>query len=207
MATPDLGDAYALETSEDVRRLYADWAATYDSGFAVEMDFHLPRLVADEFLWAKGSGPVLDFGCGTGLCGARLADLGIGPVDGVDLSPEMLAVAARKEVYRTLIEGDILDGLQMNDGVYAGVTSSGTFTKGHVGPDALDALLRSAAPGALLVLSINALHYRAREFAGKFECLADRITGFELSEIPLYGPNAKGVHRHDRGYIALFRKA
>lgn len=207
MGTPDLGEAYALETSDDLRRLYADWAETYDSGFAVEMDFRLPGRVADEFLRAKGTGPVLDFGCGTGLCGARLADLGIGPVDGVDLSPEMLAVAARKEVYRTLIEGNILDGPMLNDGTYAGVTSSGTFTKGHVGPEAIEALLHCAAPGALFALSINALHYHAREFAGKFESLADRITGFELFEIPLYGPNARGVHRHDRGYIALFRKA
>ena len=207
MSGPDLADAYALDSPDDARRLYAEWAETYDDGFAVDMDFHLPRKVAEEFARAEGAGPVLDFGCGTGLCGAGLADLGIGPIDGVDLSPEMLAVAARKKVYRRLVEGNILDGLELPSGSYSGVTSSGTFTNGHVGPDAIDVLLRFAAPGALFSLSINARHYHALDFGEKFESLSDRITGLALPEIPLYGPNATGDHRLDRGYIALFRKA
>ncbi len=207
MSGPDLKDAYALDSPEETRRLYAEWAETYDDGFAVEMDFHLPRKVAEAFVRTGGIGPVLDFGCGTGLCGVRLAELGIGPVDGVDLSPEMLAVVTRKNVYRNLIEGDIFGGLTLSAGGYAGVTSSGTFTHGHVGPDAIDALLRFAAPKALFSLSINAKHFHALDFGGKLEDLSDRITDLELPEIPLYGPNAKGDHRHDRGYIALFRKA
>ncbi len=207
MSAPDLEDAYAIESPDDARRLYAKWAATYDDGFVVEMDFHLPRKVAEEFARAKGTGPVLDFGCGTGLCGEHLADQGIGPVDGVDLSPEMLEVAAHKNVYRTLLEGNILEGLDLPANQYVGITSSGTFTNGHVGPDAINALLRSAARGALFALSINVRHYHALEFGRKFEELSDRITGLELPEIPLYGPNAKGAHKNDRGYIALFRKA
>lgn len=207
MSGPDLEDAYALESPEAARRLYADWAETYDDGFAAKMDFHLPRKVAERFAHAEGTGPVLDFGCGTGLCGASLAELGIGPVDGLDPSPEMLAVAARKNVYRSLIEGDILDGLEPPLGEYAGIASSGTFTHGHAGPDAIDALLRFAAPGALFSLSINAGHFHALDFGGKFDNLSGRITGLELPEIPLYGPNARGDHRKDRGYIAIFRRA
>ena len=207
MSRPGLRDAYAIESPEDARRLYADWADSYDDGFAVEMDFHLPRKVAEAFVQAEGMGPVLDFGCGTGLCGAYLVDLGVGPVDGVDLSPEMLAVAERKSIYRTLIEGNILDGLDLQTDAYAGITSSGTFTHGHVGPDAIELLLRLAAPGALFALSINGKHFQALDFGGRFESLSERITGLELSELSLYGPKAKGDHRSDRGYIALFRKS
>ena len=207
MSEPDLKDAYALDTPEDARRLYAGWAETYDSGFAVEMDFHLPRKVAEEFVRAGGTGPVLDFGCGSGLCGERLAGLGVGPIDGVDLSPEMLAVAARKGIYRSLTEGNILDGLELPAGGYAGIVSSGTFTHGHVGPEAIDVLLRFAMPGSLFSLSINAKHFHVLDFSGKFERLSGRITGLQLPEIPLYGPSAKGDHRNDRGYIAVFRKA
>jgi predicted TPR repeat methyltransferase len=42
-----------------------------------------------------GAGPVLDAGAGTGIIGEWLKILGYGPVEGVDLSPGMLEVAAR----------------------------------------------------------------------------------------------------------------
>ena len=128
------------------------------------------------------------------------------PVDGADLSPEMLAVAARKGVYRDLIEGSVLDGLTVADGAYAGVVSSGTFTNGHVGPDALDELLRLAQQGAQFALSINGEHFAREGFAAKFEALAGRITELSLPEIRFYGDKATGAHKDDTGFVALFRK-
>jgi len=207
MTEPDLQDAYALETPDDAKRLYANWAETYDRSFAEDMDFVLPARVAQAFVGAGGGGPVLDFGCGTGLVGQHLADLGIAPVDGADLSPEMLRVAERKEVYRKLIEGNVLDGLTIPTGTYAGVVSSGTFTHGHVGPDAIDELLRLAAPGAQFALSINGAHFEAEDFAAKFTTLAGKITDLTLPELRFYGDRAIGDHKDDIGKIALFRKA
>ncbi len=206
MPKPDLDGAYALETPEDARRLYADWAETYDSGFAVDMDFAMPARVAEHFAGAGGAGPVLDFGTGTGLLGERLAALGVAPVDGTDLSPEMLAVADRKGIYRDLIVGNILDGLVLPAESYAGIVSSGTFTHAHVGPEALEPLLRVARPGALFALSINAKHFEAAGFAAAFEALAGRITAPELPEMRFYGDRATGPHKDDTGYVAMFRK-
>lgn len=163
MPKPDLENAYDLKTTDDAKRLYADWAETYDQDFAADMDFVLPQRVAQAFADAGGAGPVLDFGTGTGLVGKALAKLGIGPVDGADLSPEMLAVARRKGVYRDLVEGDVLDGYTMPGAPYAGVVSSGTFTHGHVGPEAIDVLLTLAAPGAQFALSINGAHFELRD--------------------------------------------
>jgi predicted TPR repeat methyltransferase len=206
MPKPDLDNAYSLKTAEDARRLYADWAETYDTTFAQAMDFAVPTHVAEAYVAAGGGGPVLDFGCGTGLVGAVLARLGCGPVDGTDLSPEMLEVAGRKGVYRNLIAGDVFAGLDIADGEYAGVVSSGTFTHGHVGPDALDELLRVAAPGARFALSINGVHFAAAGFAGKFAALDGRITGLTLPEVRFYGDAATGAHKDDTGMIAMFRK-
>ncbi len=205
MPKPDLENAYSLETVDDARRLYADWAETYETDFAQTMDFVLPGTVARMFAQAGGAGPVLDFGCGTGLVGTYLSDLGVGPVDGADLSPEMLAVARRKDVYRDLIEGDVLQGYD-RDAAYSGIVSSGTFTHGHVGPDALDELLRLAAPGALFALSINGEHFHDAGFAAEFETLRNQITDLKLPEIRFYGDNATGSHKDDTGRIALFRK-
>lgn len=160
MPKPDLDNAYALNTVDDAKRLYDDWAETYDSGFVRDMDFIAPRHVAEAFVAAGGVGPVLDFGAGTGIVGEILARLGVAPIDGADLSREMLAVARRKGVYRDLVAGNVLDGYRLAGAPYAGVISCGTFTHGHVGPEAVPILLDLAAPGALFALTVKCEHFR-----------------------------------------------
>jgi len=204
---PGLDGAYTLTGPQDSVRLYRDWAASYDHSFAAAMDYRLPTRVADAFATLGGGGPVLDVGAGTGLLAERLAALGVGPVDGTDISPEMLEFARQKRVYNRLFVGDVTTRLDVGDGVYAGIVSSGTFTLGHVGPEALDELLRLSAPGALFVLSINTAHYKAAGFDTKFATLGDRIFGLSLPEFPIYGPEASGDHAKDTGYLAQFRKA
>lgn len=204
--TPDLNSAYALQTPEDSMRLYADWAETYDQSFASETDYRLPQIVASAFAKAGGTGPVLDIGAGTGLCAQALADLAIGPIDATDISQDMLDVAATKGVYRDVVQGDILAQLPMAADSYAGIVSSGTFTNGHVGPEAFDELLRLAAPGALLCLSINDHHFTAMGFAAKFKALAGQIDDLTLTSVPIFGDDGADAHKDDTGTIALFRK-
>lgn len=208
MADEHLGldAAYALKTPEDSVRLYGDWAKTYDDEFAATQDYQLPMRVAEAFHAGGGTGPVLDVGAGTGLVGARLAGLGVGPVDGVDISPAMLQVAHEKRVYSSLFEGDLTGRLAVKDGTYAGIVSSGTFTLGHVGPEAIDELLRIAAPGALFVLSVNAAHYQSAGFAATFARLGAQISAPDLPIVAIYGPNADPAHRDDRAILATFRK-
>lgn len=204
---PDLNAAYALETPEDNRRLYADWAQTYDDGFARDMDYQLPRLVA--LVLAEvyhGQGPVLDVGAGTGLVAENMLMRGALDVDALDISADMLAVAASKGIYRQTIEADLTKAIGLADAIYDAVVSSGTFTHGHVGPDALDELLRVARSGATFVLSINAEHFEARGFVAKFEALADQIDGLEHRVINIYGPNADDSHKDDLAHIAVFQK-
>ena len=86
-------------------------------------------------------------GAGTGAMGVFL-DGQVGPVDGTDISPEMLEVAESKKVYRRLFIGDLTARLDVESGSYRSVVSSGTFTTGHVGPDALDEVLRLRARDA-----------------------------------------------------------
>lgn len=206
--TPDLETAFALKTPDDSVRLYADWAETYDSSFADAEDYRLPLRTAQAFAGAGGAGPVLDVGAGTGLCGAALGALGIGPLDATDISPEMLAVAMAKGVYREAIEADLTKGLPMAPESYGGIISSGTFTNGHVGPEALDALLPVARPGALFALSINAVHFEAAGFAAKLEALATgAIRDLRLPRVRIFGDKAAGDHKDDTALIALFNKA
>ena len=205
--TPDLHAAYALRTPEDSRRLYADWADTYDADFVASSDYQLHLHAAAGFVAAGGVGPVLDVGAGTGICGEALAKAGCGPIDATDISGEMLAQSRTKGVYRHLFEADLTLGPPTRDHVYAGVVSSGTFTTGHVGPDAIENLLPVAAPGAVFALSINCKHYESAGFAAKLKALEGQIEGLELRDVPIYGPAATGENKDDRAFIAVFRKA
>ncbi|SFL70424.1 class I SAM-dependent DNA methyltransferase [Shimia aestuarii] len=203
---PNLEAAYSLKTPQDSRRLYRDWAQTYDTGFAQASDYVLPREVARYFVEAGGVGPVLDVGAGTGLCGAILTALGTTPCDATDISQEMLDVADTKSIYRTLFVGDLTKRLPVEDATYDGIVSSGTFTNGHVGPDALDELLRITRPGALFALSIHERHFETVGFRAKLDALSDRICDLHLPKARVYGESAHGPHKDDRCFIALFHR-
>jgi predicted TPR repeat methyltransferase len=203
---PDISAVYDAKSPDESKQLYADWAESYDADIAGKMDFRGPDLVAELYAAEGGAGPVLDAGAGTGLVGVALAGRGIGPVDGTDLSPEMLAVAQGKGVYRRLFEGNLNDTLDVADGAYAGVVSSGTFTTAHVGPDALDELIRVARRGALFVIAINATHFAEAGFAAKLEGLAD-AAGLRIEDRRYYGDKASGEHKDTLARIAVFRKA
>jgi SAM-dependent methyltransferase len=207
---PDLSSALALTSDEDRLRLYRAWAATYDEGFAAAMEYRLPAHVAAAFLSGLGEGPILDVGAGTGLLAEALRAQGFdGAIDGVDLSPDMLAVAGGKGLYRHLAQADVTRPLPLAGG-YAGVVSSGTFTHGHVGPEALDLLLGVAAPGALFAVSVNSGVWAARGFDRALAALTGRIIAPTLAEVAIYGPAAADRdpdHAAQTARIVLFRKA
>ncbi len=205
---PDLQSAYGLKSADDSRRLYADWAGDYDAGFASQEDYQLHIHTARAFVSAGGQGPVLDVGAGTGLCGAVLAAMGAGPIDATDISAEMLDQAMQKDIYRDAIEADLNLGIPVPPESYAGIVSSGTFTTGHVGPGAIDALLRVARQGAQFALSINSKHYQSAGFEQAFATLSlnDKISKLSLPEVQIYGDLADGLHKYDTALIALFEK-
>jgi predicted TPR repeat methyltransferase len=209
--TPGLESAYSLQGPEDSRRLYADWAETYDSGFVREMGYRLPQEVAQAYhaLAEEGGadGPVLDLGAGTGLVGAALAARGVGPLEGTDISAEMLAQAEAKGVYTRLFEGDLTARLPVEDDAYAGAVSAGTFTNGHVGPEALGEVLRVVRPGGWVVLSVNMRHWAAQRFEEVLAERAAQIAARADTEVAVYAPGADGPHATDTARILALKKA
>ncbi|TMB68999.1 MAG: class I SAM-dependent methyltransferase [Chloroflexi bacterium] len=99
----------------DVHSGYADWVSTYLATVAELMD--IPLLEALRSVpWASLSSAA-DLGCGTGRTGAWLRGRGVAAIDGIDLTPEMLAVARERGVYRRLVEGDVA-ATSLEDGAY-----------------------------------------------------------------------------------------
>ena len=189
----DLDDAYSVSGPEQNRELYARWASSYEETFIAAEGYRYHERVARIFVEKGGKGPVLDVGCGTGVVGLELSRLGVGPIDGVDISQEMLGEARQKrvgvdQVYRDLMEGDLTASLAIKSGSYRGIVSAGTFTHGHLGPGALDELIRVAAPAALCVIGVNSAHYTNLGFEDRFDFLVSdgQIGNYELLPTPIY---------------------
>jgi SAM-dependent methyltransferase len=96
----------------DVRTGYREWVPTYEDTVQDAMDIAL----LDELkgpAWARVR-RAADLGCGTGRTAAWLRERGVASIDGVDLVPEMLAVARERGAHDRLVQGDVaasgLDG-------------------------------------------------------------------------------------------------
>jgi SAM-dependent methyltransferase len=98
---------------------------------------------------------ILDAGAGTGLLGVALADAGFTRLEGLDMSPGMLAVAARKNVYGDLRAGRLGDELDYRTGEFDGVVSAGVLTVGHAPAECLDELVRVTRPGGHVIFTLR----------------------------------------------------
>lgn len=89
----------------DARTGYGEWVATYEGTVEDAMDIALlERLKTPRWERVREAA---DLGCGTGRTGAWLREHGVGAVDGVDLTPEMLERARARGAYRRLIAADV----------------------------------------------------------------------------------------------------
>ena len=157
MSEDRIARARSITSAAEATEVYADWAPSYDEDVFERLGFIGSARIA-ELLVAHlpdRSGPVLDLGCGTGAVGVRLAELGVTTIDGVDLSAEMVAIAEGTGAYRTLTVADITAASFAVAGRYAATVSAGTFTSGHVGPEAVPRLLQALEPGGLVAWVIG----------------------------------------------------
>jgi len=89
----------------DARQGYAKWAASYDKQLTGDLDIRLLERVTT-VSW-KACAVAADLACGTGRIGVWLRSQGVGAVDGIDLTPEMIGQAEQKESYRFLSLADV----------------------------------------------------------------------------------------------------
>ena len=207
--------AYAVRSPDDNRELYAEWAPTYEQ-FLDDSRYIYARQVAEVFAARSSPGgePVLDAGCGTGRVGLELSRLGVSPVDGIDISPQMLKRARTltgpdgEPSYRRLMEADLTGPVELETGSYGGIVSSGAFTHGHLGPDALSELLRVARSGAIGVIGVNASIFESNGFKGCFERYASDgvVDDLEVQVRPVYDGIEVGNADH-MAQIAVFTVA
>ena len=159
---------YASRGEEQLRERYDVWAADYDHDLD-DLRWTAPQAGAERcHHFAQPGAEILDAGCGTGLVGASLSNLGHSRIVGLDLSTGMLERSAARAVYNELHHGSLLDRLPFDDGRFGSVVSVGVFTLGHVDGSAFAELARVTMPGGHVSITfrddaVDHLGYRAAQ--------------------------------------------
>ena len=135
---------------------------------------------------------VLDAGCGSGLLGQHFKQTASAEkvevlLAGIDLSPEMLAVAKAKECYDNLAEANLKQPLEFPPHSFDLIIAAGVFLPGHCGPEAVPFMLAPLKDGGLGVFTV-----REALFAEKGEAFKSAVdeAGCDLLEaelLPYYG--------------------
>lgn len=193
--------AYHARTRDDLRRLYADWAETYDEdhervGF---FGHKLSARVLARHLTRIDAARVLDAGAGTGAAGEALSELGVQDMVAIDLSAEMLLRAAEKGLYRRTVAADLSFPIdEFGADSFDAAILVGVFSYGQAPPESFNEVLRLVRSGGVVVFTLrtdfyeqNAMGVRVRmhelERAGVWKLL-------ELTEpapyLPLKDPTA-----------------
>lgn len=208
-----LDEAYSVKTPDDNRRLYAQWAATYETSFVDAQQYRYPKAIAEVFNDVVAPVKrVLDIGTGTGLTGMYLSRLRPDVViDGMDISPEMLAQAKLKlrsddsVVYRALYERDLTQNVPNENLPYEALFSSGTFTHGHLGPESLHNLLPLLVDKGWLVVGVNNEHFESKGFSGTLDSFValGAIEPPQIMRIDVYEPGS--LHYGDQARVIITR--
>lgn len=95
---------------------------------------------------------IIDCGAGTGLCGVELHKLGYTHLCALDISPEMLNEARKKNVYQKFICAPLNSDQnpEVNTGEYDAMICIGTLAAAHVKPTALVEMIRMIKIGKIL---------------------------------------------------------
>src|SRR5262249_19513090 len=209
------------ETTAALQASYDRVAEDYAERFFGEL-VHKPldRALLDCFAeQVRGLGPIADIGCGPGQIARYLHDRGL-PALGIDLSPEMVALARRLSPEIPFFQGTML-ALDVEDASWGGITAFYSII--HVPPDevprACAEFHRTLRPGGLLLLSFHVGQERVHRdewwdqpvnMDFQFyepEVLAQHLegAGFAIEARILRRPYTSVEHPSQRGYL-LARK-
>jgi predicted TPR repeat methyltransferase len=144
------GDAY-------VKDVFAGFAEEFDTRLA-GLKYRAPELVAGAIDRHLAAGrerlAVLDAGAGTGLCGPLLKPRSNRLV-GVDLSKEMLALAAKRGVYDVLDEAELTAWLATTPETFDLAVCADTLCYFGVLKDVLQGFARVLSPSGLLAFTVE----------------------------------------------------
>ena len=209
------GRSTACAPAGYVTNLFDSVARQFENHLVRELEYQVPealaKLVRPEL---EASACVIDLGCGTGLVGVALAATGA-RIIGVDLSPRMLEIAARRGVYATLEKGDLAEVLARTKAASVqAVLAADVFI--YIGDltAMFPAVARVLAPQGLFAFSVESLEsgtYRLQPTGRYAQSLAYLRTlaaqsGLQERTLERTLIRREG-HGHAEGWLALFAKS
>ena len=168
-------DIYKLQTSEELLKYYKNWANNnkYNKDM-MDWKYTAPQetvSVLSKYALNKNF-RILDAGCGTGLVGIELKKYGYSNIEGVDFSQSMLDLVPQG-IYKKIEKIDLNKPLKFKDNIYDVIMCVGTFTYGHVKPQALDELIRITKNKGFICFTINEGIYEEYGFDNKIKELSN----------------------------------
>jgi len=200
-----LDKADDLDSIAKVRDFYGDWSETYDDNIVGDNGYVTPQRCAEALARrAAPEDPVLDIGCGTGLSGMALKAAGFGAIDGFDLSPDMLAKAGEKGVYRDLKVADITQPLPYGAESCAALNACGVFGQQHAPPQKIADLLMLLMAGHCFAFSLNDHAYQDQD--GAYPKFVDALAENGAIDIleKEYGDHLPGINL--KAWVYVVRK-
>ena len=178
MAQKDVGNKipiYKLKTTDEVMKYYDEWGDKdkYNKDI-VDWNYTGPKETAETFnKYEKNKDTLIfDAGCGTGLVGLELKKYSFKNFHGDDLYQTLLETV-QKDLYQKLVKVDLNKPIEVEDNFYGGLMCVGTFTFGHVNPNALDDFIRITNPSGLICFTINEGIHEEYGFDKKIDILKD----------------------------------
>lgn len=104
----------ARASDRTIQQIYKDFAWNYETRMREDLEYKGPERIADAVravMPEPSNLKILDLGCGSGLSGITLKPWAR-ELTGVDLSPEMLEIARKREIYDRLEVGEITQWLK-----------------------------------------------------------------------------------------------
>ncbi len=197
-----------------VTNLFDGLAQQFEHHLVRELEYQVPealaKLVRPEL---EAGSRVVDLGCGTGLVGMALEGAQA-QIVGVDLSPRMLEIAARRGAYARLEQGELAEVLaRMPAGSVHAVLAADVFI--YVGDLAavFAAVARVLAPRGLFAFSVEGLESgsymlqptgRYAQSPGYLRSLA-ALAGLEERSLEPAHIRREG-QGHAEGWLALFAR-
>ena len=153
---------------------YDNWSSGYDRDLLDNYGYRGHLQAAEKFATATDdkSAKIMDFGCGTGLVGDKLKDLGFSDIDGADFSQGMLEVAKSRGCYQQLFPVDLTCREVLPCSHYDGAICAGLFGAGHLGAEHIPNLLEPLKRNSLIVIMLNEVPYLHGDYDEKFEQLS-----------------------------------
>jgi predicted TPR repeat methyltransferase len=140
-----------------VAQLYRRFSTFYEANMLDDLDYQAPEVVealVQRELGERTGLAVLDLGCGSGLAAARLSHRAARLV-GIDLSPEMLALAKGRGLYHLLEACEITAWLEANREQFDLVVACDSLIYfGDLRP-VLAGAARALRPGGVFVLTVE----------------------------------------------------